>query len=265
MEIDFSETVKSIEKLKDINLNEANSYEKIKKILETIIVPYNVITLNQGQYIFRGRRNENGEIFTQPKQLTYRTDVDNIENFGRANEPHQTIFYGANNTETALLETSSLFNDSKVNLGVEEISLGRWYVRKTINLLGIINYKATKANSIVKNLQEEANRHPFNSHITQYILAFFSNEFSRNARGKMHLYKISCAYFNHVVRKLYDEGIMGVAYPSVQNEYKGLNVALIPEAVDNFMVMDMVGIYKINTISRNMTQTGLVDIRNFKR
>jgi hypothetical protein len=139
--MDYKQSLINLEDISKINLNDPNSYNEIHKLLKTTIIPFNLLTLKKGMYLYRARRNNKSKAFTKKAQISYRKDICKIKEFGRANEPHQSIFYSSHRTETALFETSSLFNKGEIKTGAEIITLGKWYVNNNINLLGIISDK----------------------------------------------------------------------------------------------------------------------------
>ena len=72
---------------------------------------------------------------------------------------------------------------------------------------------------------------------------FFSNEFARNdiGKGEAYKYKISAAYINYIWQKSH---LKGITYPSVQTNYLGQNVALLPELVEKYLELVSVGMFK---------------------
>ena len=54
--------------------------------------------LKKGSFIDRVRINKPGEVFNNIQQVSYiheKNILDNCIDFGRANEPHQAVFYGS--------------------------------------------------------------------------------------------------------------------------------------------------------------------------
>jgi len=70
-------------------------------------------------------------------------------------------------------------------------------------------------------------------------LQFFSDQFAKPTKGNNNLHKISSEYFNHVLNHS-EEKVYGMLYPTVEYEYNDLNLALLPEAVDKFLSLNMV-------------------------
>jgi hypothetical protein len=264
--IDYKQSLDNLENISKVNLNDPNSYTEVQKLLKTTIIPFNLLTLKKGKYLFRARRNNKNETFTSKTQISYRKDTDRIKEFGRANEPGQSIFYSSHRTETSLFETSSLFNIGNLVTSTEIITLGKWYVSKDIDLLGIISDKrAMTQEPSLNNLFTKSLNHPLSDEFAQKILEFFSQEFSKNVMKNSNQYKISCAYFNHIIKLFNYKRLMGVVYPSVENEYRDLNVALLPKAVDSSLILETVAEYEVNTKNMTVFQIGLADIYRFNQ
>ena len=264
--LDYSQSLINLETLSKINLDERNSYTILETLLENTIVPFNILTLKKGMYLYRARRNYKKEQFKYKEQISYRKDTCKIKEFGRANRPGQSIFYGSHKTETAIFETSSLFNKGNFHFGNEIITLGKWYVNKNIDILGIISDKdAMTIEPSLSSLYSRSLNHPLSDDLSQKILEFFSREFSKNVNNSTSQYKISCAYFNYIINKFNNNRLLGVAYPSVEYEYKDLNVALLPKAVDDSLILETVAEYEVNTKNMTVYQIGLADIEKFNQ
>ncbi len=101
----------TIQTLKKVELSKV-SFEKIVIFLRKgiVMIPVTIAKIHEGYSIFRGRINKNGERFFSEKDISYRTDFQNISDFGRANIPHQSMFYGAYELEkTDILTTLDRF------------------------------------------------------------------------------------------------------------------------------------------------------------
>jgi hypothetical protein len=262
--MDYKQSLKNLKKISEINLDKVDSYKEINRLLQMTIIPFNMLTLKKGKYLYRARRNNKTESFVKKDQISYITESSKIKSFGRANEPGQSIFYCSHKSETALFETSSLFYGKEIQIDSERITLGKWYVNKNIELLGIISDKKVMAiDPSLYSLFEKSLKHPLSDQYTQIILEFFSQEFSKNVLGATNQYKISCAYFNHIIKMFNNERLMGVVYPSVENEYRDLNVALLPKAVDESLILEMVAEFEVDTNKMTISQVSLADINTF--
>lgn len=104
--------------LKNADLSRV-TYSRIINILVTELksIPYITAKLKAGHHIERARINKPKEIFTSEAEITYRTDFENIIEYGRANSPGQSLFYGAIKSDhienprlVNLFETSELYS-----------------------------------------------------------------------------------------------------------------------------------------------------------
>jgi len=216
-----------------------------------------VAILKKGHYIDRVRINNGGEIFTRKDQVNYITDLDKLNNyvsFGRANFPGQSIFYGAVPSPqirlsrgTAYLETTDFFAIKPIPNNFSEIfTLSRWTILADVQVMEIIfSDEALKISEYVKKSFESQTAAISDHKLKDHFLAqgkFFSNEFSRDdCRGMPDNYKISSAYANYVWKST---SVKGVTFPSVRTEFKGQNVALMPEIVDKYLKLEIVGLFK---------------------
>ena len=74
------------------------SYAKIFNLISKGIGPVPILTIThpKGNFIQRARINNGKELFFSENEISYRTDIQNIIKFGRANRSSfQSLFYGA--------------------------------------------------------------------------------------------------------------------------------------------------------------------------
>jgi len=265
--MEFKDSFQNLEYISNnIDLNDPSSYDQILHILGGTIMSLNFVTLKKGAYLYRARPKKNDEKFSSKKDLGYRIDLENILDFGRANSPNQSLFYAAHTDKAAVFETSSLIRENRADINIEYLTVGRWFVKNPIRLLAIItNQEAILKNRELRHLAEIMRFDPINSNPeTKRILDYFSNEFAKNVKGDTNMYKISAAFYNTIQRNANGQ-CFGIMYPSVGFEHNDINVALLPETVDNNLILDMIGEYKIdfNTEPRSIIQIGLGDIKSF--
>jgi hypothetical protein len=214
--------------------------------------------IKKGWSIDRVRVNRNGEVFTNIKQVSYIHDkniLDNREAFGRANEPKQAVFYGAIESPAikqprivAYLETSELHKALDMYDNIQEtFTVSRWRVMEDIEVIEMIfSDEALKVNEYNKlSLQNQIKNYghlQFADHYERQGI-LFSNEFARNdvKKGEDYKYKISVSYANYVWN---NTPLKGITYPSVQSNYLGQNIALLPEVVDKCLRLEMVGMFR---------------------
>ncbi|MDP5199016.1 RES domain-containing protein [Flavobacterium sp. DG2-3] len=204
------------------------------------------------------RLNRDTQFFTSQDQLSYVTDPvvirDHMTEFGRANKPHQPLFYGAlestrikQNRITAYVETSSIILDTEaVLLEGELFTLSRWRTKEELLVPEVVfSDEAIKNNpdtaaSFQKQyefLKEEPLRE-----IALRQLQLFSEEFARK-KSSHHDYKISTAYADILMN---EGGHPGILYPSVQSGYQGQNIVLKPDAVDDFLELTNVSTHRVH-------------------
>lgn len=235
-------------------------YDDIKELIKTSIrhIPICLAKLHKGAAIDRVRLNRDTVFFTSQDELSYISDPavirEYMKEFGRANKPHQPLFYGAlestkikENRLTAYVETSSLIEDNEaVLLEGELFTLSRW---RTIDELEIP--EVVFSDEAIKNnpdtavafqkhfdwLREEPMRE-----IALRQLKLFSEEFARK-KNSHHDYKISTAYADILMN---EGGHPGVLYPSVKSGYQGQNIVLKPSVVDAFLQLANVSTHRVH-------------------
>ena len=119
-----------IAKLKNLKAsNSISSYSHIKNILknQNIIIPF--IEIKPFKLIRYRKHNDTNidELFKSSEELTFRKDILNINNFGRANEPGQGFFYcnDHKNQETGISEIVSIFRGNE-NSNEEILTISAW-------------------------------------------------------------------------------------------------------------------------------------------
>lgn len=250
-------------------LNELISYrDKLDKIeysdIRTLIkesiqhIPITTAKLHKNADIDRVRLNRNKPFYTKQDDLNYIKDKDiirdHLKEFGRANKPHQPLFYGAlesslikQNRLTAITETSRLLRDTEsICLDGQLVTLSRWKTNEELIIAEIVfSDEALKANPDTRqsfqNQFDQIKNHPLRE-IGLRQLQFFSNEFARKVNSH-HDYKISVAYSDLIMNDL---GLAGITYPSVQSGYQGQNIVLRPDIVDKHLDLYAVSTHRIH-------------------
>lgn len=239
----------ALQKLKIISndLHEVD-YEYILGLFKTNIrkIPIPIAKLDKFSKIDRARKNNGDILFHNVDQLSYVKDKNVTERylteFGRANKPHNPMFYGAlyssvldNQIVTAIAETSKLFQDPNGrNMAGELYTLSRWQTNSELLVAEVVFSKdAIKNNPDIKNefekqtkLAKDAGEDDIDFYID--FLGFISDQFARETKSHND-YKISAAYTELV---LTNPKISGVTFPSVQTKYMGVNIVFPPSVVD---------------------------------
>jgi hypothetical protein len=254
MKYELNEKIKAFSLLKKYadRLTEV-SYDEIVDLLSNGIkrIPFPIAKLHKEHFIDRARKNENNKLYKHTDELSYIKDDYIIQNkltkYGRANLPHQVMFYGALKTPyiqqerlTAIAESSDFFrNTQEKQFGKEYYTLSRWRIKEELQGIEIVfSDDALNNNEYIKKSYEKQKEFLINQKLTTeeidfYLdfLNFISNQFSKRVNNHEE-YKISVAYANIALSKPYNNFI---TYPSVQTEYWGENIALKPEIVDKYL------------------------------
>lgn len=244
----------ALEKLKEYakNLNSV-SYEEIYDLLQNGIrfIPLPIAKVRKNAFIDRVRQNKGETLFKHIDELGYIKDkyvIDNVlKSFGRANNPHQVMFYGALETAlidksrlTALAETSHIFRIKGTDCIEGELyTVSRWETQEEFLVVEVVfSEYALKNNPEVaesfenqKKLLQEHNLEKEELAFHLDFLKFISEEFSKKVTNTED-YKISVAYTNLA---LLHPDVKGIVYPSVQTEYFGINMVLPPETVNRYI------------------------------
>lgn len=225
----------ALSKLKIIDLNSIDAYESINKIIKEDLVQIAIPSkiFEPGLRLHRCCNNIDDEVFQTIERLSFRQDVKNIKEFGRANEPNQSIFYCADVRPTAISETSKAFRGENYK-DIDEISItsSHWESIKELKLTLIIgNKNAQEKNELINHFKidiEDFTKEIFQNDSVKVfeILNFISDEFACNTMGNTNYYKISCAF-----AQLAFESSDGIVYPSLQRQFEGLNFAIKPDSV----------------------------------
>jgi hypothetical protein len=204
---------------------------------------------HQNAEVDRARLNKGDALYNHIDDLGYiknQNIIDNLTEYGRANKPHQVMFYGAIKTSpidkprvTAIAETSKLFQDKDgYNLDGENYTISRWRNREEFFMAEIVFAKAAMENnpdikrSFENQIRFADDLNEDDIEFYKEFLIFISEEFARKAK-KNDDYKISVAYANLILEHPQIEGVM---FPSVQTNYFGANIVVSPEIVDKYLM-----------------------------
>jgi hypothetical protein len=244
-------------------------YEEIVAIMKESIVkiPIPVAKLKADTFIDRARKNIGETLFSDVHDnLSYIKDPHFIANlltdYGRANKPHQAMFYGAIESTlidaqriTAIAETSELFrNRNGVSYDGELYTISRWKNNSELNLAEIVfAQKAIDTNPDIKRAfekQTEFAKQLGTPDIGFYqdFLIFISEEFAREPKTNND-YKIANAYAELVSSKA---DIHGIAYPSVATGFFGQNVVFPPAVVDQYLTIEVLATQRLYKDRMNM-------------
>lgn len=254
-----------IEELSSANYNLVSYNKLVAKLRQFQFIPFVTAKLNPGYHIERGRINEPGQIFTSEKELSYRTDRDNITQYGRANIPYDSLFYGAIESDVIkhprlinLLETSQIFRNldkQKIDQADFIMTVGKWRIKEELEIVEIvfdensIEKSADIKKSYEHHLEKLKSELPDFAEQFSLLLKFFSNQFAKKEITSHLDYMISAAYTDLALNF---KGSPGLKYPSVKSDYMGHNVVLTPRAVDQFLELEIAAMYRV---TKNYDQT----------
>lgn len=224
--------IKRLEELKFDN--SSTSYVHIKNILKNQLIPV-AFTEHHPSKLIRYRRHNNGEkFFYNLDELTYRKDILNINKFGRANEPGQGFFYCNDNHNqiTGISEAVSIFRGNTESKE-EKLTIGVWNLKQKLILAVILPSKSNQGISpefdsikeFYENFEQSDN---YKDLIT--FNEFLADEFASDLIKHKSNYKITCAFSNYIKDTF--PNVDGIMYPSLKAEYKGINIVLWPEVID---------------------------------
>ena len=249
-------------------LGTIHSYSAIKKAIFKYSIPFGYLPIRAGTPLFRGRVNDNvGEFFNKITDLCHQTDISKITKFGRANEPQQSIFYCSTTLETALFEVSNIHRFRLEN-EYEAITYGQWILQKDILVTGLPlvskNFnKNPLADELDRSFQNIVKKHR-NEDTEDWlsVINFFSEEFSKDFDDNEVEYFISCAVANYIytipvmnLETKKEISIAGITYPSVQHPSVGMNLAILPRAIqDGTLILDSVLYRKSKRIEKRSYQ-----------
>ncbi|SEM64991.1 hypothetical protein SAMN05421856_10570 [Chryseobacterium taichungense] len=241
----------AFEKLKEFSKKlDTISYDEIYTLLRESVrrIPIPLARFHKDRELDRARLNKGDTLYNSIDDLGYIKDRNVIDNFltefGRANKPHQVMFYGAIRTSpidkprvTAIAETSKLFQDKNgYNLDGEKYTISRWISNEEFFVAEMVfAEEAIKNNPDIKRSFEKQigfadELDEDDIEFYKEFLIFISEEFARKIE-KNDDYKISVAYTNLILEHPQVEGVM---FPSVQTNYFGANLVIPVETVEKY-------------------------------
>jgi hypothetical protein len=218
-----------------------------------------MVTYIEPTHIARARANY-GTLFQHEHEISYNSINPELTPAGRFNRPGEGFFYGGlrvDNPETDHLLACSLESckeliDPDNPPAIQDMTLGRWVVSERFPVVNLcFNETHLSGNKVLREATNdylaEIESH-FNQQAASFIqsfMTFFSDlsclkdpgngYYILNALNYAILYYYSETY--HVI-------VPGIIYPSAMSESKGLNIVMVPPAVDHLLVLDKVIMYR---------------------
>ena len=242
--------IKFINNFKNLDL-ENIEFENLKKLTIKYFpfIPILPVTVPFGELLYRARTipynqspYENLCDFIPPSKKYQKNE------FGRANKPFQTVFYCSTEMKVAAMEVCKDYkNIKRPQYEVGWVVIGVWKVidycglllsnlRYSDKPLSVRDDLATELSSyknILNRTSENGQSLPENTiAVTNLLLKFFSDEFSKNSIINHNDYKISTVYADRIFSNpsnVFD----GIRYPSVPMKYQGDNIVLSESAYQN--------------------------------
>ncbi len=227
--------INRLNELKDDSSN--SSYPHIKNILSNQLIPVAFIEHYPSNLIRYRRHNKGEKFFYNVEELTYRQDILDINNFGRANEPGQGLFYCNDNfnQEAGITEAVSIFRGNTESKE-EILSVGAWNLKEKLTLAVILPSKSNHGiNEEFDSIKEFYENFEDSDNYKELIIfnEFLSKEFASDLIKHKSNYKITCAFSNYI-KETYPN-VDGIMYPSIKAEFKDINLVLWPEVIDKKM------------------------------
>lgn len=258
--LDKDQLERLINKYKSIKLQGVAFPKLLRELRKDFrYLPFTTAKLKKGGTIERARINLEGEIFNSENQLSYRTDIRNITKYGRANIPHSSMFYGsivsdhiANPRIVNIFETDESFRNHDSEDRELLVTVGKWKIKEDFEIAEITfsDEVRKKIPSVQKayeyHIQKIKQDHPKNYEYFIRIMEFFSDEFAKKDITSDSDYKLSAAYTELALMA----NLKGVTYPSVRTEFEGINVALPIPVVDEFLELEIAGMFLIKKIGK---------------
>ncbi|WP_179320899.1 hypothetical protein [Winogradskyella helgolandensis] len=180
----------------------------------------------------------------------------NVVGFGRCNFPNYPVFYGSNNPLTALLEVA------RENGGTsKKYCISKWNIESENDIIfqSFIQAKLIE-NSDYDGLRESQRKRinePFKGKLTQgqcdgiiLLLEFLDTCFITDKK-----YAVSSCLAHRAIYSEHNLKTDILMYPSIQTQYTGINFAINPNYVDNYMQLNrlyIMELVKYNPETREM-------------
>jgi len=257
-----------IEAVEKLDLSKISDDELGEMIDQNVpIFPYTSATIPAGTKLFRARLNKKNKPYLKTKDI-FIPPIDKINEYGRANKPHEQIFYCASNFKLAAFEVIQDFRYSLVpQKEIAFLTIGIWKTKIDLHVASIVH------SPFLRKIREDINEH-YNEienilngehHNREFATAgnlvfqFFADQFTKHKIESHCDYRISALYSrrlrhaNSVISEHYqNEKFDGINYPSVAMAYKGDNQALFFETASE----------KLELVNAIQVVCGNIDFKN---
>jgi hypothetical protein len=242
---------------------------ELKEICKVIFdnIPF-MVSVIDGTIITRARRNAK-VLFSRLEDISYNKNIDTIQ-VGRFNLKNESVFYGCLPTFHENGEFINYGNQCPMFEVCKEIgshegltfpvffTLGFWKVKKQLSVLnlcfeedhlssnaGIHNPIKSFSNLVKTHSSEKA--FDFIRSVWEYF-SFLSRKWD-DASPPNYYYILTAFYtaFKEHYRTINGNECDGIIYPSAMTQAKGLNIVLIPTAVDQCLELSHVQMYTLRS------------------
>jgi hypothetical protein len=243
-------------------------------------IPFAVYRKKPGNVVFRSRQNLNGEIFENAKQITY-PPKELVTEYGRANFPHEPIFYGCIPDQGTKNEKSiDAYNACILETDKELLSdisgdfkkvytVGKWDVTESqTNFVYLpFSHKAFLKNAMIKDIANrfaECMYHLYpREEVEEIIIPFqkyVSFKFSASKTNKND-YILTNAFKNALLNQnVHGNKLDGIIYSSSMTDCDAINVALTPQFVDDFLKLNKIVMRSCDGVEKHRAIDNLTDI-----
>lgn len=263
----------NIKSYSDLSFDDLDKDETLTSLFKNFIEIIKYIplmaTIVDVPYVVRGRANYNGEIFNNKKQISFNTECPDKIEFGRFNLKAEPLFYASLPTElkkvdyilSCALECCKELTAKQKISSYQDITIGGWTVNENLPVVNLcFNEEHLKENpSLALGIAEyfKVIEASFSLETTNFIKSFlyyFSGLSGTRSSGEYYYFTTTALF--HAIRYHYNsqnEPKFGLIYPSAVSEKKGLNIVLTPEAVNKFLCLDRIIMYRYIAIINGYT------------
>lgn len=224
-------------------------------------VPLMAVVIDIPQVV-RGQKNTKNEpVFSDQRRISYNSSRMDLIEFGRFNRKGEPLFYASLPTETinidyvlsCALECCKEISAEIRNYKFQDITVGGWLVKEPFPVINLcFDDEHLNENP---SLQTEVHNYLgviaecFSTDASKFIKSFlyyFSELSGTPADSDFHYFAptaLFCAiryYYGEIV----EEPKFGLIYPGAMSDKKGLNIVMTCEAVDRFLKLDKVVMYR---------------------
>lgn len=255
-------------------------YHKFFYLIDKI--PFAVYRKKPGNVVFRCRQNFNGEVFKNYKQISY-PPKEYITKYGRANFPHESIFYGCIPSQLSndddemiaaynacILETDKdLLSDVRGDFKTT-YTVGKWAANDSESNFAYLpfSHSAFLRNPMIRNIanlfhQCALQLYP-QKEVDEIIIPFqkyISFKFSARKTSKND-YILTNAFKNALLNYYNLNGgrLDGIIYSSPMTHCAAINVVLTAEFVDKFLRLDNIVMMSCDGVGKQRAFDGLTEI-----